>query len=124
MLGEGFAWRSDPPRRRAYVWASWIWFCVFAVRVAIQLPLYLHDRVVSLGVSTLVLGWPLFAVAAVGSWLVLRTVPLSVPPAAAPDAEPVDADPADPPGPMAAAQPDRPAGDADEPPRSGRDPVG
>jgi hypothetical protein len=81
LLGEGFRWRSDPPRRRAYVWASWIWFCVFAVRVAIQVPLYLHDRVVSLGVSTLLLGWPMFALAALLSWLVLRRVPLSVPPA-------------------------------------------
>jgi len=78
LLGEGFRWRSDPPRQRAYWWASWIWFLVFAVRVAIQVPLYLHDRVVSLGVSTLLLGWPLFAFAALLSWLVLRRVPLSL----------------------------------------------
>jgi hypothetical protein len=78
LLGEGFRWRSDPPRRRAYVLASWVWFGVFAVRVAIQVPLYLHDRVVSLGVSTLLLGWPMFAVAAALSWLLLRRVPLSL----------------------------------------------
>ena len=75
LLGEGFRWRSVPARRRAYVWASWIWFCVFAIRVAIQVPLYLHDHVVSLGISTLLLGWPLFALAALLSWLVLRRVP-------------------------------------------------
>ena len=78
LLGEGFRWRSDPPRRRAYAMASWIWFGVFAVRVAIQVPLYMHDRVVSLGVSTLLLGWPMFAVAAGLSWLLLRRVPLSL----------------------------------------------
>ena len=75
LLGEGFRWRAVPERRRAYFWASWIWFGVFAVRVAIQVPLYLHDHVVSLGVSTLLLGWPLFALAALLSWLVLRRVP-------------------------------------------------
>lgn len=75
LLGEGFRWRSVPARRRAYWWASCIWFCVFAIRVAIQVPLYMHDHVVSLGVSSLLLGWPLFALAALLSWLVLRRVP-------------------------------------------------
>src|SRR5204863_5747336 len=79
--GEGFRWHDVPARRRAYWWASCVWFCVFATRVAIQVPLYLHDHVVSLGVSTLLLGWPLFALAALLSWLVLRRVPpaLAVP---------------------------------------------
>jgi hypothetical protein len=75
LLGEGFRWHEVPERRRAYWWASCIWFCVFAIRVAIQVPLYLHDHVVSLGISTLLLGWPLFALAALLSWLVLRRVP-------------------------------------------------
>ena len=78
LLGEGFRWHEVPERRRAYCWASCIWFCVFAIRVAIQVPLYLHDHVVSLGVSTLLLGWPLFALAALLSWLVLRRVPLAL----------------------------------------------
>ncbi|MFI5101506.1 MAG: DUF3159 domain-containing protein [Actinomycetes bacterium] len=93
LIGEGFRWHSDPPRRRAYWWASWIWFCVFAIRVAIQVPLYLHDHVVSLGVSTLLLGWPMFAVAAVLSWLVLRRVPLSLAPESVDPDEPVAAQP-------------------------------
>src|SRR3954452_6018304 len=29
LLGEGFRWHSVPARRRAYFWASWVWFCVF-----------------------------------------------------------------------------------------------
>jgi Protein of unknown function (DUF3159) len=89
LLGEGFRWRSVPARRRAYWWASCIWFCVFLVRISIQIPLYLHDHVVSLGIATLLLGWPLFALAALLSWLVLRRVPLATDPqASAPPSEP------------------------------------
>ncbi len=80
LLGEGFRWHSDPPRRRAYWWASWIWFCVFAIRVGVQVPLYLQDKVVSLGVAKLLMGWPMFAVAGLLSWLVLRRVPPSLAP--------------------------------------------
>jgi hypothetical protein len=75
LLGEGFRWHSVPARRRAYFWASCVWFVVFLVRIAVQVPLYLQDRVVSLGVAGLLLGWPLFAAAAFVSWLILRRVP-------------------------------------------------
>ena len=75
LLGEGFRWHSVPERRRAYFWASCVWFVVFVVRIAVQVPLYLQDRVVSLGVAGLLLGWPLFAAAAFVSWLILRRVP-------------------------------------------------
>jgi hypothetical protein len=78
LLGEGFRWHDDPPRRRAYWWASWIWFVVFAVRLVVFVPLYLNDSVITLGLAKLALGWPMFAVAALLSWLVLRRVPPSV----------------------------------------------
>jgi hypothetical protein len=80
LLGEGFRWHDDPPRRRAYWWASWVWFAVFALRVAVLVPLYLHDRVVGLGVAQLALGWPMFALAGLLSYLILRRVPASVSP--------------------------------------------
>jgi len=86
LLGEGFRWRSVPARRRAYWWASLVWFGIFAMRVAIQVPLYVNDQVVSLGVAKLLLGWPLFAVGLLASWLILRRVP----PALAPDSDASD----------------------------------
>lgn len=98
LLGEGFRWHDDPPRRRAYWWASWIWFVVFAIRIAVFVPLYLQDKVISLGIAKLLLGWPMFAVAGLLSWLVLRRVPPSlgdepepVPPSL--DEEPATTDP-------------------------------
>jgi hypothetical protein len=80
ITGEGMAWRNDPPRRRAYWWASWIWFFVFVIRTAVQLPLYLRNEVVTLGLVKIAMGWPLFAVAGLASWLILRRVPPTVPP--------------------------------------------
>jgi Protein of unknown function (DUF3159) len=79
MVGEGMAWRSDPPRRRAYWWCSWIWFAVFVFRTAVQVPLYLQDKVVTLGIVKIAMGWPLFALAGLASWLILRRVPPTLP---------------------------------------------
>ncbi|HEY5165026.1 MAG TPA: DUF3159 domain-containing protein, partial [Acidimicrobiia bacterium] len=86
LLGEGMSWRSDPPRRRAYWKCSWIWFGVFVLRASVQLPLYLNDKVVKLGVANILMGWPLFALAALVSWLILRRVPTTVPVLPEPDA--------------------------------------
>ena len=87
LTGEGMSWRSDPARCRAYWWCSWIWFAVFVLRTAVQLPLYLNDQVVTLGVAKIAMGWPLFALAGLASWLILRRVPPTVPPGAEPVGE-------------------------------------
>jgi hypothetical protein len=79
LVGEGMAWRADPPRRRAYWWCSWIWFAVFVFRTAVQVPLYLQDKVVTLGIVKIAMGCPLFALAGLASWLILRRVPPSIP---------------------------------------------
>ena len=71
LTGEGMSWRGDPARNRAYWWCSWIWFAVFVLRTAVQLPLYLNDQVVTLGVAKIAMGWPLFALAGLASWLIV-----------------------------------------------------
>lgn len=88
LVGEGMTWRANPGRRRAYVLATWTWFAMFVVRLAIQLPLYLLDRTVLLGYVKLALGWPLVALAAWLSYLVLRAAP---PPTIAEDSDRQDA---------------------------------
>ncbi|MFI7589237.1 DUF3159 domain-containing protein [Spongisporangium articulatum] len=76
-LGEMFAdmvtWRKDPALLTAYTWATWVWVGMFAVRLAVQVPLYLADQVTLLGLlNGLVLGVPLFALTLYLSWLILR----------------------------------------------------
>lgn len=75
LLGEGFTWRDDPARKRVYTQASWLWFGMFAVRLAVQLPLYLLSMTVALGWVKVGMGWPLFILVLWLNYLVLRKAP-------------------------------------------------
>jgi hypothetical protein len=77
LLGEGTAWRRDPPRLRAYAQATWVWVGMFLLRIAVQLPLYLAGWVVALGAARLAMGWPLFLGGAWVCYLILRRVPMA-----------------------------------------------
>jgi hypothetical protein len=72
LVGEGMEWRKDPKLLRVYTRASWIWVGLFVVRLAVQLPLYLADELVALGVAKTAMGFPVFALAVWLSYLVLR----------------------------------------------------
>jgi hypothetical protein len=75
LTGEGLAWRRDPRRLRAYRLVTWLWVAMFALRLAVQVPLYLAGAVGALGAARLAMGVPLFALTAWLTWLVLRAVP-------------------------------------------------
>ncbi|PTL58852.1 DUF3159 domain-containing protein [Paraconexibacter algicola] len=101
------AWREDPAYLRVATRASWVFVGVFAGRLAVQLPLYLADALVALGVARVAMGLPLFALGGWLAWLLMRGVP--IPAVARPDAD-RDAT-SDDDGPPAA--PGRLAGEAD-----------
>lgn len=67
-------WRLEgfKPLARRCVWLSWLWAGVFALRLAVEVPLWWMAQVAQLGVAKLILGVPLFALAAWLSWLGLR----------------------------------------------------
>jgi hypothetical protein len=72
-LGQRTAWRRDPDLLRGYQRASWAWVAQYVVRLAVFIPLYLADAVVALGVTRVVLTWPLVAVCVAVSWPLLRS---------------------------------------------------
>lgn len=74
LTGEGTSWRRVPHLRRAYAAASWIWVGVFFGRLVVQVPLYLAGAVGALGVTRVVMGWPLFLAAAYFTYRVLKPV--------------------------------------------------
>ncbi|WP_053202799.1 DUF3159 domain-containing protein [Jiangella muralis] len=72
--GQGTVWRKDPALLRAYTLASLLWVGMFAVRLAVQLPLYLagEEQIGWLAGARLVMSWPLFLLVAYLSWLIIR----------------------------------------------------
>ncbi len=74
ISGDIGGWRRDPRLLRAYTQASWLWVGMFALRLAVQLPLYLagSEQLGWLVTTRLVMGWPLFALTAWLSWVVVR----------------------------------------------------
>lgn len=74
VRGDATGWRQDPRQYRAYATASWIWVAMFGLRLVIQLPMYFAGAVGMLGVAKLVLGWPLFLLAAYLSYRIIHPV--------------------------------------------------
>ncbi|WP_123370629.1 DUF3159 domain-containing protein [Cellulomonas sp. PhB150] len=67
------AWRSDKALRRTYSLATWPWVAMFAVRLAVQVPLYYSEDIGWLGTAKLAMGLPLTALALWISWLLVRS---------------------------------------------------
>jgi hypothetical protein len=66
-------WREDPRLVRAYGWLTLLWGVTFLLRVLVQGVLYQDNNVSLLGTTSIVLGLPLTAVAAVVTlWVVAR----------------------------------------------------
>ena len=74
LTGEGTRWRSDPPLRRVYSAASWIWVGLFFGRLVVQVPLYFAGTIAALGVMKIVMGIPLYVGAAYLTYRLLRPV--------------------------------------------------
>lgn len=71
--GEGTAWRADRRLRSAYMLATVMWTVVFGARVVVQGLLYDANSETWLGIAKLVMGYPLFGLALLGTvWAVRR----------------------------------------------------
>ncbi|MDN3482470.1 DUF3159 domain-containing protein [Arthrobacter sp. APC 3897] len=75
IRGENLEWRASRKRIRAYALATWIIIAVFALRLGVQLPLYLADNVGALGTMRLAMGVPLYALGLWLAWMVSRPLP-------------------------------------------------
>ncbi|KSU77507.1 Protein of unknown function [Pseudarthrobacter enclensis] len=74
IRNEGLDWRKDPSRVRAYQLGTWIIVGVLALRLLVQVPLYLMgpDGLAALATTRLIMGAPLYILGVWIAWLVTR----------------------------------------------------
>ena len=86
IRNEGLDWRKDPARLKAYRLGTWIIVAVLALRLIVQVPLYLMgpDGLAALATTRLVMSTPLYILGVWIAWLVTRPAPA----ADLPDGEP------------------------------------
>lgn len=72
LMGDGVAWKTDAAKRRLLTIATWAWLALFVIRLAVKVPLYLADQLAPLAVAHLLLGVPLYVLALLGTWLLVR----------------------------------------------------
>lgn len=67
-------WRADPAKRTVLTVTTWLWVGMFALRLGVQVPLYLAEQAVALAATKLVMGVPLYAAVLWVTWLMVRAV--------------------------------------------------
>ncbi|GAA4883738.1 DUF3159 domain-containing protein [Serinicoccus chungangensis] len=67
------AWRRDPGLVAVCARLTWVLVALFAVRVAVMLPLYLAGEVAWLGITKIALSWPAYLLAVVVMGWILAT---------------------------------------------------
>jgi hypothetical protein len=80
IRNEGLDWRRHPARVRAYRLGTWIIVGVLALRLLVQVPLYLMgpDGLAALATTRLIMGAPLYILGVWLAWLVTRPAAVAV----------------------------------------------
>ena len=74
LLTGDHAWREDPAKRTVLTVTTWLWVGMFALRLGVQVPLYLSSQAAALAATKLVMGVPLYAALLWVTWLMVRSV--------------------------------------------------
>jgi hypothetical protein len=74
LFGDTEGWRKDAAKRRILTIATWLWVGLFAIRLALEVPLYFANNVAALGVVRLITSVPLYALFLWATWLLVRGV--------------------------------------------------
>jgi hypothetical protein len=72
LTKRGHGWRTVRREKKILSWLTVMWVAMFAVRLSVEVPLYLSQNVGGLAVAKLVLGLPLYAPVVMLTWLFVR----------------------------------------------------
>lgn len=77
VRNEGFDWRKNPARLRTYANGTWIVVAVLALRLVVQVPLYLMGEpgLTALATTRILMGAPLYILGLWVAWLVTKPAP-------------------------------------------------
>lgn len=73
LLTSDPGWRADPAKARVALIATILWAALPAVRLAVEVPLYLADDAAGLAAMKLLLGIPPYAIVLWVTWLLIRS---------------------------------------------------
>ena len=76
---QGMGWRKDPILLGAYTRATWLWVAMFAVRLAVQFPLWLAKSLGALAIARVAMGWPIFLLTVWLTFLIVRNATAATP---------------------------------------------
>jgi intracellular septation protein A len=74
VRSEGTTWRKNRHHKRVYMGLTGLWAGMFALRLAVEYPLYLAGNVAGLATAKLLLGLPLYVPVLALTWLVVRSL--------------------------------------------------
>jgi hypothetical protein len=74
LSNDGTEWRKDRAKTKVLTIATWLWVGLFALRLVVEVPLYLSHQVEWLAGTKLLLGVPLYAALLWVTWLLVRAV--------------------------------------------------
>lgn len=74
LIGEGTSWRKNPSELKRFTAATLVIASVFAIRLLVEVPLYLANEIAALALTKIVLGYPLYALALWTAWLMVRRI--------------------------------------------------
>jgi len=74
VRSEGSKWRKNRHHKRIYMGVTAMWVAMFALRLAVEYPLYLAGDIAGLGAAKLVLGLPLYVPVLALTWLIVRSL--------------------------------------------------
>jgi hypothetical protein len=77
IRNEGLEWRKHPARLKAYRIGTWVIISVLALRLLVQVPLYLmgEQGLAGLATTRLIMGAPLYILGMWVAWLLTRPAP-------------------------------------------------
>ena len=74
LTNEGVEWRGNKAKRRVLYLATWLWAGLFALRLAVEVPLYFSRQAELLAGAKLLLGIPFYAGMLWVTWELVRVV--------------------------------------------------